>query len=77
MFTNQNFKPLKWCLLVTFLLANIVMTAQERKVTGKVTSSEDLMGLPGANVYIKGSSVGGSADMDGNYSIIVSEKNAV
>ncbi len=54
-----------------------MMQAQERKVTGKVTSSEDLLGLPGANVYIKNSSVGASADMDGNYSVIVSEKNAV
>ena len=77
MFTNQNFKPLKWCLLVAFLLVNIVMNAQEKKVTGKVTSSDDLLGLPGANVYIKGTSVGGSADMDGNYNVIVSEKNAV
>ena len=53
------------------------MNAQEKKITGKVTSSEDLLGLPGANVYVKGSSVGGSADMDGNYSVFVSDKNAV
>lgn len=46
-------------------------------MTGKITSSEDLLGLPGANVYIKNSSVGASADMDGNYTVIVSEKNAV
>ena len=77
MFTNQKIKSLKWCFLVLFLLVNIMMNAQERKVTGKVTSSEDLLGLPGANVYIKGSSVGASADMDGNYTVIVSEKNAV
>lgn len=77
MFTDHKIKPFKWCLLVSFLLVNIVMHAQDRKVTGKVTSSEDLLGLPGANVYIKNSSVGASADMDGNYSVIVSEKNAV
>ncbi|MCR4031942.1 MULTISPECIES: SusC/RagA family TonB-linked outer membrane protein [Flavobacterium] len=77
MFKEQQNKSFKWCLLVSFLLVNIMMQAQERKVTGKVTSSEDLLGLPGANVYIKNSSVGASADMDGNYSVIVSEKNAV
>ncbi len=77
MFTNQKNKSFKWCLLVSFLLVNIVMHAQERKVTGKITSSEDLLGLPGANVYIKNSSVGASADMDGNYTVIVGEKNAV
>ena len=77
MFTNLKIKSLKWCFLVLFLLANIMMNAQEKKITGKVTSSEDLLGLPGANVYVKGSSVGGSADMDGNYSVFVSDKNAV
>ncbi|MFD2941646.1 SusC/RagA family TonB-linked outer membrane protein [Flavobacterium notoginsengisoli] len=77
MFTNHKKKPFKWCLLVSFLLVNFIMNAQEKKVTGKITSSEDLLGLPGANVYIKNSSVGASADMDGNYTVIVSEKNAV
>jgi TonB-linked SusC/RagA family outer membrane protein len=77
MFTNHKNKSFKWCFLVSFLLVNIVMHAQERKVTGKITSSEDLLGLPGANVYIKNSSVGASADMDGNYTVIVGEKNAV
>lgn len=77
MFTDQKIKSFKWCLLVSFLLVTIMMNAQERKVTGKVTSSEDLLGLPGANVYIKNSSVGATTDMDGNYTVFVSEKNAV
>lgn len=77
MFTNQKIKSLKWCFLVVFLLGNIIVNAQEKKVTGKITSSEDLLGLPGANVYVKGSSVGSTSDMDGNYSVFVSEKNAV
>ncbi|KRB59775.1 TonB-dependent receptor [Flavobacterium sp. Root186] len=77
MFTDQKIKSFKWCLLVSFLLVTIIMNAQERKVTGKVTSSEDLLGLPGANVYIKNSSVGATTDMDGNYTVFVSEKNAV
>jgi len=77
MFTNQKNKPFKWCLLVSFLLVNFMMNAQDKKVTGKIVSSEDQLGLPGANVYIKNSSVGASADMDGNYTVIVSEKNAV
>ncbi|KRD09002.1 SusC/RagA family TonB-linked outer membrane protein [Flavobacterium sp. Root901] len=77
MFTDQKIKSFKWYLLVSFLLVNVMMNAQERKVSGKVTSSEDLLGLPGANVYIKNSSVGAAADMDGNYTVFVSEKNAV
>ncbi|MWB94076.1 SusC/RagA family TonB-linked outer membrane protein [Flavobacterium sp. GA093] len=77
MFTNFKNKSLKWYFLVLFVLVNIVVNAQDKKVTGRITSSDDLLGLPGANVYIKGSSVGSSADMDGNYTVIVSEKNAV
>ncbi|SEO64347.1 TonB-linked outer membrane protein, SusC/RagA family [Flavobacterium sp. CF108] len=77
MFTDEQIKSFRWYLLVSFLLASIMMSAQERKVTGKVTSSEDLLGLPGANVYIKNSSVGATTDMDGNYTVFVSEKNAV
>jgi len=77
MFTNLKIKSLTWCFPVLFLLVNITMNAQEKKITGKITSSEDLLGLPGANVYVKESSVGGSADMDGNYSVFVAEKNAV
>ncbi|UUF13676.1 MULTISPECIES: SusC/RagA family TonB-linked outer membrane protein [Flavobacterium] len=77
MFTDEQIKSFRWYLLVTFLLATIMMSAQERKVTGKVTSSEDLLGLPGANVYIKNSSVGATTDMDANYTVFVSEKNAV
>ncbi|WP_343694514.1 TonB-dependent receptor [Flavobacterium sp.] len=77
MFTDEQIKSFRWYLLVFFLLAAIMMNAQERKVTGKVTSSEDLLGLPGANVYIKNSSVGATTDMDGNYTVFVSEKNAV
>ncbi len=77
MFTDEQIKSFRWYLLVSLLLASIMMTAQERKVTGKVTSSEDLLGLPGANVYIKNSSVGATTDMDGNYTVFVSEKNAV
>jgi TonB-linked SusC/RagA family outer membrane protein len=77
MLTTKKIKSLKWCFLCLFLLGNAIMNAQERKVTGKIVSSDDSLGLPGANVFVKGTSIGGSADMDGSYSILVSEKDAV
>lgn len=40
-------------------------------ITGKVTSSEDNLGLPGVNVYIKGTNQGTITDANGNYSIEV------
>lgn len=46
---------------------------QTRTVTGKVTSMEDNEGLPGVNVVEKGTSNGTVTDVQGNYSLEVSE----
>jgi TonB-linked SusC/RagA family outer membrane protein len=46
-------------------------------ITGKVLSSEDDTGLPGANVIVKGTSTGTVTDLDGNYSLDVPDGNAV
>jgi len=47
------------------------VSAQQRVITGKVISEEDGLGLPGATVLIKGTTVGSTTDLDGNYSINV------
>lgn len=49
--------------------------AQERKVSGKITSGTDGSSLPGVNVTIKGSSVGTITDAEGRYSLNVSGAN--
>jgi TonB-linked SusC/RagA family outer membrane protein len=54
------------------LLLSIQIFAQDRTVSGKVTSSEDGLGIPGASVAVKGTSKGTSTDADGNYKITVS-----
>jgi TonB-dependent starch-binding outer membrane protein SusC len=61
-------------LLVLGLLLFCVITgqAQERTVSGKVTSSEDGSPLPGVNVVVKGTTIGTSTDSNGNYSIEIS-----
>ncbi len=46
-------------------------------ITGKVTSSEDKSGLPGANVIVQGTSTGTVTDIEGNYTIEVPDANAV
>jgi TonB-linked SusC/RagA family outer membrane protein len=53
------------------LLLSIQIFAQDRTVSGKVTSSEDGLGIPGASVAVKGTSKGTSTDADGNYKITV------
>ena len=51
------------------LLASSVAMAQERVVSGKVTSSDDGSGIPGANIQIKGTSNGTVTDADGNFKV--------
>lgn len=61
-------KFLLFCCAFSFVLA---AWAQERTVTGTVTSSEDGSTLPGVNVLLKGTTTGGVTDADGHYSISV------
>lgn len=53
-----------------FLLLTLCMGsayAQDRTVSGKVTSAESGEALPGVNVIVKGTSQGTVTDVDGNY----------
>lgn len=45
--------------------------AQERTVSGKVTSVEDGSALPGVNVVLKGTTSGTVTDIDGNFTLLV------
>ncbi|MCZ8353500.1 MAG: TonB-dependent receptor [Cyclobacteriaceae bacterium] len=47
--------------------------AQERVVSGKVTSADDGSTLPGVNVVLKGTTTGTVTDTDGNYKLSVPE----
>ena len=54
---------------LTLFLVNAMAFAQGRVVTGTVTSLEDGMGVPGATVLVKGTTIGTATDIDGKYSI--------
>lgn len=63
-------------LLLTLLclcVASGLALAQERAITGKVTSAEDGSPLPGVNVVIKGTAIGTVTDADGAYRLSVPE----
>ena len=80
-------KPLLTCLKsqIKFLLYLTFLTlftcasafAQERKVTGTVTSADDNSPMPGVNIIIKGTTTGTITDGGGNYTINVSGSDAV
>jgi len=59
--------------LLALLLAIFSMqaTAQDRTLSGKVTSSDDNSTVPGVSVVVVGTTIGTSTDMDGNYKITV------
>ena len=48
-----------------------VLQAQAQEISGSITSSEDELGVPGASVYVKGTTIGTVTDLDGNYTLEV------
>ncbi|HEU5291714.1 MAG TPA: TonB-dependent receptor [Cyclobacteriaceae bacterium] len=60
-------------LRVVFLLLLFSATAraQERTVSGKVTSAEDGSAIPGVNVIVKGTTTGTTTDANGSFQISV------
>ncbi|WP_333820110.1 SusC/RagA family TonB-linked outer membrane protein [Ohtaekwangia sp.] len=53
------------------LLISLETYAQDRTISGKVTSAEDGSGLPGVNVLLKGTTNGAVTDGDGNFKLSV------
>lgn len=70
--TNCNWSKRIVLLAMLFLAFGVQAFSQERTITGTVTSAEDGMGVPGASVIAKGTTVGTSTDIDGKYSLTVS-----
>ncbi len=60
-----------------FLLCSSTVNAQSLTVSGAITESEGQTPLPGVNIIEKGTSNGVSSDFDGNYSLEVSNQNAI
>ena len=69
--SNNSFMKKSFTLLITFSLALFVQFsfAQEKTITGTVTSVEDGLPLPGVNIIVKGTTRGVQTDFDGVYSI--------
>ena len=57
--------------IVGFLFWCPVLLAQENAISGKVTSAEDGIGIPGVNVLVKGTTEGTITDIEGNYRLSV------
>ncbi len=58
-------------LLVVFAFGFAVLWAQERNISGKVTSADDGSSIPGVNVLVKGTSNGTVTDAEGTYRLSI------
>jgi TonB-linked SusC/RagA family outer membrane protein len=58
-------------LCFAFVFVSASLRAQDRVVSGKVTSSDDGTSLPGVNVVLKGTNNGVVTDADGNYKLSI------
>ena len=67
----------RWAVVLLLVLNSALVQAQERRLTGKVTTSTDGQGLPGVNVQVQGTTVGTVTDADGQFAITVPGANSV
>lgn len=78
-FSTTNSRKYLWIAL--FLLSVNVTFSQNRlekfSVSGKVISSDSKEGIPSVNVKIRGSNVGATSDVNGNYSINIPNSQTV
>lgn len=70
-------KANKLMLVLALLAFTHMALAQERTISGKVVDKDFGDGLPGTNVFEKGTSNGVTTDIDGNYKIAISSDDAV
>jgi TonB-linked SusC/RagA family outer membrane protein len=70
-------KVLQFFLMCVFAMSTMSLYAQERAVTGRVTSSDDSQPLPGVNVVLKGTSTGAVTDSDGSYRLNVPAQGGI
>ena len=73
---KRMIKTLPYMLVMVFLVFTQNTIAQEKIVTGTVIDGESGTPLPGVTVLVKGTNTGTATDLDGTYSIEVSD-NAV
>lgn len=59
----------KFLFTMSLVCLSVFTFAQSMEISGKVTSADDGIGLPGVSVSVQGTTKGTTTDVDGNYSI--------
>jgi TonB-dependent SusC/RagA subfamily outer membrane receptor len=68
---SKLYLSVKWPVVLLLVCLSGTVWAQNRTITGKVTSSDDGSPLPGVNILEKGTTNGTVTDANGGYSISV------
>ena len=64
-------------LAFVFFIGMQFLQAQDRNITGTITSSDDGQPIPGVQVVVKGTTIGTVTDLDGKYTLSVPESATV
>ncbi len=67
----------KTLLILVLLIVSVPLVWAQRQVSGTVTDADEGGSLPGVNVLVKGTTIGTVTDIDGNYSINVSDESPI
>lgn len=70
-------RKIRQVLLCLLLVVVSVANAQNKTISGQVTSERDGEPMPGVSILVKGTSNGAISDNDGNFEITVANKGAV
>ena len=63
-------------IIIAFLLILPVAVFAQKSISGKVTDEQG-SGIPGVNIYVKGTTTGTISDIDGNYTIEVPDEESI
>ncbi len=66
-------KKIAFFLLMMLFMGTTMLHAQTKMISGKVTSAEDDMSIPGVSVAVKGTTIGTITNIDGEYELMVPE----
>jgi TonB-linked SusC/RagA family outer membrane protein len=67
----------KTVLTIISMFLCVIAFGQENTINGKVTDASNGSPLPGVNIYVEGTTIGTTSDMEGNYQIEVPEDENV
>lgn len=73
----KNSNNRRWGLLFFLWSMALVLSAQQRTVTGTITEAGSMEPIPGAAVVVEGSTRGAVTNIDGQYSISVSDSDTL